>query len=187
MEQGRGCLGGSADRPARWPPLPPQCDYLLPAGALGFEHLDVVPHKVCVWEGRRGPAWGLWQDAGPTRAACPAQLCCLPALANRAMPAPPAPPPQVTEGLPIEYLRFYRSGGYDFGTLVRPGRQPAAPWGCRPHSAPQRLACLPACCPSHSGLFTAPHHPALQAEEQGEAPVGGPGFGHPGSTRSPAH
>jgi NADH dehydrogenase (ubiquinone) 1 alpha subcomplex subunit 9 len=67
-------------------------DYVLPSGVLGFEHLDVIPHKV-------------------------------------------------TEGLPIEYLRFYRSGGYDFGTL---------------------------------------------AEEQGEAPVGGPGFGHPGSTRGPA-
>ena len=24
-------------------------------------------------------------------------------------------PHRVTEGLPIEYLRFYRSGGYDFG------------------------------------------------------------------------
>lgn len=33
------------------PPLPPllplkQGDYVLPSGALGFEHLDVVPHKV---------------------------------------------------------------------------------------------------------------------------------------------
>ena len=27
-------------------------------------------------------------------------------------------PHKVTEGIPIEYLRFYRSGGYDFGTLA---------------------------------------------------------------------
>ena len=27
-------------------------------------------------------------------------------------------PHRVTEGLPIEYLRFYRSGGYDFGTTA---------------------------------------------------------------------
>ncbi|KAL4432884.1 hypothetical protein ABPG77_008210 [Micractinium sp. CCAP 211/92] len=46
-----------------------QGDYTLPPGVLGFEHLDVKPHKV-------------------------------------------------TEGLPIEYLRFYRSGGYDFGSLA---------------------------------------------------------------------
>lgn len=53
------------------PPIHPalQGDYTLPPGVLGFEHLDVKPHKV-------------------------------------------------TEGLPIEYLRFYRSGGYDFGSLA---------------------------------------------------------------------
>ncbi|PSC72673.1 NADH dehydrogenase [ubiquinone] 1 alpha subcomplex subunit mitochondrial [Micractinium conductrix] len=44
-----------------------QGDYTMPEGVLGFEALDVKPHRV-------------------------------------------------TEGLPIEYLRFYRSGGYDFGT-----------------------------------------------------------------------
>ena len=27
-------------------------------------------------------------------------------------------PHRVTEGLPIEYLRYYRSGGYDFGTTA---------------------------------------------------------------------
>lgn len=43
-------------------------DYVMPQGALGFDALDVKPHKV-------------------------------------------------TEGLPIEYLRHYRAGGYDFGTL----------------------------------------------------------------------
>lgn len=51
----------------------------------------------------------------------------------------PHPTLQVTEGIPIEYLRHYRSGGYDFGTLA----------------------------------------------EESEAAVGGPGFGHPGSTRGP--
>ena len=27
-------------------------------------------------------------------------------------------PHRVTEGVPIDYLRHYRSGGYDFGTLA---------------------------------------------------------------------
>lgn len=44
-------------------------DYVMPTGVLGFDALDVAPHKV-------------------------------------------------TEGLPIEYLRHYRAGGYDFGTLA---------------------------------------------------------------------
>ena len=44
----------------------------MPSGVLGFEHLDVEPHRV-------------------------------------------------TEGIPIEYLRHYRSGGYDFGSLAEEG------------------------------------------------------------------
>lgn len=47
-------------------------DYVMPSGVLGFEHLDVEPHRVA-------------------------------------------------EGIPIEYLRHYRSGGYDFGSLAEEG------------------------------------------------------------------
>jgi hypothetical protein len=35
----------------------------------------------------------------------------------------------VTEGLPIEYLRFYRSGGYDFGSLAEEGEAAAGVGG----------------------------------------------------------
>ena len=38
-----------------------QGDYVMPVGALGFEHLDVKPHKVCGWVG----GWpGGWPGAG---------------------------------------------------------------------------------------------------------------------------
>lgn len=101
------------------------------------------------------------------------------------LPTPPTcahpPRPQVTEGLPIEYLRHYRSGGYDFGTLVRSccwAAMQLAAWVCPVVQHPKGCRTAidwPPRCPS-----------LLQAEEQGKAPVGGPGFGHPGSTRSPS-
>lgn len=119
----------------------------MPAGALGFEHLDVVPHKVRAdgWGG-----WWVWQmwwwvwrmwwwlraaagsvslccDTGwhPWPQACPPPCsttplsCSLLAPPTNSPPTSPSPNPcQVTEGIPIEYLRHYRSGGYDFGTLA---------------------------------------------------------------------
>lgn len=116
-------------------PSPLQGDYVMPTGVLGFDALDVAPHKV------GPPAWAL--AAHLCNIACLLStvqflLLCLshhstlgPPLSARVPlpaaalhPRPPAGLPclcaclQVTEGLPIEYLRHYRAGGYDFGTLA---------------------------------------------------------------------